>query len=169
MGPYSLDSLRHAPITSETMVNKVGTQEWVAAGTVPELHFLFVKKSPSNSLEEVQKKNPTSSSPNIHANKIYQIHYPEIPSHLTEAIIVTTLSTLCCCSPISVLLGIIAIVSANKVDRLVGMGYRKVALAESDKAQKMIYWAIGINFIWLAIYLIINMIFSGIGNIWQNL
>lgn len=46
MGPYSLDNLRHASITSETMVNKVGIQEWLAAGTVPELQYFFVKRSP---------------------------------------------------------------------------------------------------------------------------
>ena len=37
-------------------------------------------------------------------------------NYMTESIIVTVISFLCCCSPISVVLGIIAIVKANNVN-----------------------------------------------------
>ncbi len=165
MGPYSLDGLHYAPITPDTMVWKTGMSDWVKAGTLPELQSLLTDKSRSDSLEEPPQKSGDISQQNIHITNTFQTHYPAPPNHLTEAIIVTIISALCCCSPVSVVLGIIAIVSANKVDTLASQGYREQATAESNKAQKMIYWAAGISIIWWIVTFIINLTTSIFSNL----
>ncbi len=166
MGPYSLDGLHYAPITPDTMVRKTGMSDWVKADTLPELQSFFTDKSRSGSLKEkLPQENSDISQQNIHTSNTFQTYYPTPPNHLAEAIIVTIISALCCCSPVSVVLGIIAIVSANKVDTLASQGYREQATAESDKAQKMTYWAAGISIIWWIITFIINLTTSIFSNL----
>lgn len=45
-GPISAEELKNAGIRADTLVWKEGMKEWQAAGTVPELQFLFAAKTP---------------------------------------------------------------------------------------------------------------------------
>jgi uncharacterized membrane protein YvbJ len=62
-------------------------------------------------------------------------------NYLTEAIIVTVISALCCCSPISIILGIIAIVKANNVNSDFESGNMNEAIRNSDSAKNLTLWA----------------------------
>ncbi|MDR1524329.1 MAG: CD225/dispanin family protein [Tannerella sp.] len=62
-------------------------------------------------------------------------------NYLTEAIIVTIISVLCCCSPISIVLGIIAIVKANNVNSEFESGNRNEAIRNADAAKNLTIWA----------------------------
>jgi len=62
-------------------------------------------------------------------------------NYQTEAIIVTIISLLCCCSPISVILGIIAIIKANAVNTEFANGNYQAAKNNADAAKKLTIWA----------------------------
>ncbi|MDR1121584.1 MAG: CD225/dispanin family protein [Dysgonamonadaceae bacterium] len=62
-------------------------------------------------------------------------------NYMTESIIVTIVSFLCCCSPISIILGIIAIVKANNVNPEFERGNVNEAISEADTAKKLTIWA----------------------------
>ena len=62
-------------------------------------------------------------------------------NYMTESIVVTVISFLCCCSPISVVLGIIAIVKANNVNTEFERGNINEALSNADSAKKLALWA----------------------------
>ncbi|MDR2384562.1 MAG: CD225/dispanin family protein [Tannerella sp.] len=69
-------------------------------------------------------------------------------SYQTEAIIVTLVSMLCCGSVISLIIGIIAIVKANKVDSYFYEGNIHEAIQNSESAKKLTIWAGVIAIIW---------------------
>ena len=75
-------------------------------------------------------------------------------NYMVESIIVTIISTLCCCSPISTVLGIIAIVKANNVNTEFERGNVNEAINCSQTAKNLSLWAA-----------IIAVIFSVIGTI----
>jgi uncharacterized membrane protein YvbJ len=76
-------------------------------------------------------------------------------SYQTEAIIVTVVSTLCCGSLISLILGIIAIIKASKVDSEFAMGNVHEAVQNSESAKKLTIWAAVIAVIWSIIFAIL--------------
>ena len=62
-------------------------------------------------------------------------------NYLTEAIIVTVMSVVCCSSFISLILGIIAIIKANNVNTEFARGNFSEALKNADAAKKLTIWA----------------------------
>ena len=63
-------------------------------------------------------------------------------NYLVESIIVTIVSFVCCCSsPISVILGIIAIIKANNVNSEFEIGNVSEAIKNSESAKKLTIWA----------------------------
>ena len=62
-------------------------------------------------------------------------------NYMTVAIIVTIVSTLCCCSPISIILGVIAIIKANSVNSEFERGNIDEAIRNSVSAKKLVIWA----------------------------
>ena len=62
-------------------------------------------------------------------------------NYMTEAILVTVISLLCCCSLISVVLGIIAIVKANNVNPAFAGGNYNEAISNADSAKNLTIWA----------------------------
>jgi len=76
-------------------------------------------------------------------------------SYQTEAIIVTIVSTLCCGSLISLILGIIAIIKASKVDSEFHAGSVHEAIQNSESAKKLTIWAAVIAVIWYIIVIIL--------------
>ena len=71
-------------------------------------------------------------------------------NYMTEAIVVTVISALCCCSPVSLILGIIAIIKANEVNQTFIRGYYDQSIKDANSAKLLSLWA--------AIVAIVNMI-----------
>ena len=61
--------------------------------------------------------------------------------YMTESIAVTAVSLVCCCSPISLILGIIAIIKANNVKTEFYRGNLRSAIADSNYAKNLTIWA----------------------------
>ncbi len=76
-------------------------------------------------------------------------------NYMTESIVVTIISFLCCCSPISVVLGIIAIVKANNVNSEFERGNMNGAISNADSAKKLTIWAAVVA----VVFYIIGLIF----------
>jgi hypothetical protein len=79
--------------------------------------------------------------------------------YLTESIIVTIISFLCCCSPISAILGIIAIVKANNVNTEFASGNINEAISNADAAKKLTLWAAILAVAFYIILMIIYFVF----------
>jgi hypothetical protein len=79
-------------------------------------------------------------------------------SYLTESIIVTVISAFCCCmmNPISLVLGIIGIVKANKVDSSFNTGNASEAIQNAEAAKKLVLWAVIIGVAGAILYAILN-------------
>jgi DNA-directed RNA polymerase subunit RPC12/RpoP len=76
-------------------------------------------------------------------------------TYMTEAIIVTVVSSLFCCSGFSTILGIIAIVKAGNVNSAFEAGSHSLAQSSADTAKKLIIWASVIAVIWGIVFWIL--------------
>ena len=96
-------------------------------------------------------------------------------NYMTEAIIVTVVSFLCCSSLISLILGIIAIVKANNVNTEFAKGNFTEANRNAVAAKKLTIWAavVAVLFVILIVILIFTVIgiagLSELGDIFQNM
>lgn len=81
-------------------------------------------------------------------------------NYMVEAIVVTVISFLCCCSPISVILGIIAIVKANNVNPEFEKGNLNEAISNADAAKKLTIWAAVITVVFTIVLTILS--FAGV-------
>jgi len=77
-------------------------------------------------------------------------------NYLTESVIVTILFIICCCSPISVILGIIAIIKANNVNQEFNKGNYAAAVSNSESAKKLSIWAVIVG---IAFYVIVFILY----------
>jgi hypothetical protein len=83
-------------------------------------------------------------------------------SHMAVSIVVTVISTICCYNPVSLVLGIIAIVKASKVDSDFFSENVHDAIQNSESAKKFSLWAAIIAVAGFIAYIIINFwIFKG--------
>jgi hypothetical protein len=80
-------------------------------------------------------------------------------NYMVESIVVTVVSFLCCCSPISVILGIIAIIKANNVNPEFERGNINEAIGNADSAKKLTIWAAIIAVAFYVIFLILYFLF----------
>jgi hypothetical protein len=76
-------------------------------------------------------------------------------NYLTEAIIVTIVSFLCCCSPVSIILGIIAIVKANSVNSEFASGNMNEAIRNATAAKNLTLWAAILAVVFYIVWFII--------------
>jgi hypothetical protein len=95
-------------------------------------------------------------------------------SYQTEAIIVTVVSMICCGSIPSLIIGIIAIVKASKVDADFFSGNVHEAIQNSESAKKLTIWAAVIAVVWAIVisvlyFLVIAAAVSGAGGLEQLL
>jgi hypothetical protein len=98
-------------------------------------------------------------------------------NYMTESIVVTVISFLCCYSPISIVLGIIAIIKANNVNVEFERRNMSEALNNADSAKKLTLWAVIISVIFYIIYAIIICTFlaeaikesGGLDNLFQDM
>jgi hypothetical protein len=82
--------------------------------------------------------------------------------YLTESIIVTIISFLCCCSPVSIILGIIAIVKANNVKSEFERGNVNEAVDNADTAKKLTMWAAILSVVFYIVYMILYFAFFAV-------
>ena len=80
-------------------------------------------------------------------------------NYMVESIVVTVLSCLCCCSPISIVLGIIAIVKANSVNAEFERGNINEAFSNADTAKKLTIWAAIVAVVYVIIAAIAYVLF----------
>ena len=166
-GTFTLEELRNEHIGKQTMVWTQGMAEWKRAYEVPELQHLF---------EVVIANDYQMAPPQTQYQQAYQTANTQIgvtpmpKSWMVESILVTILPFLLC-GNVFCLLGIIAIVSASKVESLYHQGLYAQANEASLNAgrwTKITLW-IAIGAIILAIVgFIISIVFlgslAGIGN-----
>lgn len=79
--------------------------------------------------------------------------------YMLESIIVTVISFLCCCSPASIILGIIAIIKANNVKTEFELGNLNEAIKNSEGAKMLTIWAVVVAVVWYIISLLISMLY----------
>jgi hypothetical protein len=83
-------------------------------------------------------------------------------NYLTESIIVTVVSFICCCSPVSIILGIIAIVKANNVNAEFESGNINEAICNADSAKKLALWAAILAVVFPILYIIVYLVFFAV-------
>ena len=147
-GPFTPEQLKTHNIRPETMVWCSGMTDWVQAGTVKELEFLFnpnVQQQPTNQQQTVpppqQQRPATNTHPryqwqnvnggsNTQQDNTKSLHYlrPIPKNWLIESILVTIF----CCLPF----GIAGIVYATKVESLYYTGDYLAAEQASKDAKK---------------------------------
>jgi hypothetical protein len=163
VGPLSLEALKFAPVTPETLVWNNTMPDWAEAGKLPELENVFapapaVPPPPSVSAPpppyQAQPGFGTGGAPS-------QNVAPPMPdNYLVWAI----LTTILCCLP----LGIVSILNASKVSSLYASGDYEGAQKASADAKKWAMWgAIG-GGIGIVLYLVL-MFALGLGAAFADL
>ncbi|MDR3252235.1 MAG: CD225/dispanin family protein [Tannerella sp.] len=84
-------------------------------------------------------------------------------NYLTEAIIVTVVTFLCCCNPISLVLGIIAIVKANAVTTDFARGDMNSAINNASTAKTLVIWAAVLAVVIYIILIIVSVALGAFG------
>ena len=81
-------------------------------------------------------------------------------NYLTESIIVTVIFFLCCCwSPISFVLGILAIIKANNVNSEFAKGNKMAAINNAESAKKLLIWAVIVGIAFIVIGIIFYIVY----------
>ena len=137
-GPVDECELPKYGITSSTLVWREGMTQWVPAGQVAELSYLFTQQ-PLN--------QPPSQPP-------YQ--QPQIcpKTYLAEAILVTLL----CCMPC----GVVAIVKASGVTSAYNAGNIEGAIRASKSAGKWVKWGFFGSIALALAYIIFILVFCSV-------
>lgn len=140
-GPFVREELKVHNIKPETMVWRVGLDNWVAASALPELSELFVPAQPSVYPGAPQtvgcaayNVKPDGSQPYYGAQPPYMQQEP-IPhtNWLPWAIVCTVIGCLTSC--ITLILGIIGIVQANKANDMYNRGNRTLGDSANSSAK----------------------------------
>jgi ABC-type multidrug transport system permease subunit len=125
--------------------------------------------NPSTPEEPQQKYNqPPVQQPQYQQQQAYsggQSNAGMTPpkNYMTEAIIVTIISFLCCSSIISLILGIIAIVKANNVNMEFLKGNYDVAGKNANTAKTLTIWAAIVAVIQFILIVILIFVLVGLG------
>jgi hypothetical protein len=177
MGPFLLETLRHAPITPDTMVWNASLPEWVEARSLPELQALFVAFSYGRGA--TFPTNPPSSPPSYQTGPPPSAGYrggnyaggnftppfqapggvrPPMPeNYMVWAVLATAL----CCLP----LGIVSIISASKVSSAYYMGDYAGAQRAAEDAKKWATWSALAAVIVIGLYLLFYVLIFAVAGI----
>ena len=157
VGPLTLEALKYAQISPATMVWNNSLPDWVEARTLPELAGIFVSAAAApppppvtNASVENTYGNTTGGSFGDSTMK------PPMPENY---LIWGILTTVLCCLP----LGIVSIISANKVNSAYMMGDYEGAQKASTDAKKWAIWsAIIAGIVWV-LYIIFAVVLGVAG------
>lgn len=142
LGPCSIEELRSAGITPETMVWCEGMADWQKAGMIYELKPLFVIP-------------PSQVGPSVPPS------LQELPPRPNNNLWIGIVSTICCCLP----LGILSIIFASKVDSCYNRGEYQEAEknAKNAKTYGLIGMALGlVGSILYIIFVTVTGVLSGL-------
>lgn len=146
VGPIDEKELPSHGITINTLVWREGMTQWLPAGQVTELSYLFIHQ---------QQMPPQPPYQQPYQQQQQQAYTVPPKTYLVEAILVT----LFCCLP----LGIVAIVKAANVNSLLSTGNIDAAKAASASAGKWVKWGFLIGLIAsLLSFLFYILAFAGI-------
>lgn len=148
-GPFLPNELERKGIRPETMVWRSGMQDWVEAGTLPELAYLFDPKIPAP--KEQEKTSSTINTPQQGVKPNNQ--NTDIPpkTWMVEAVIFTFI----CCSPIS----LVGLYFSSRVETLYYTKRDYVAAEKASNRAKM--WGLGGILFWPVIYVVYSLIRFG--------
>ena len=120
--------------------SKCGTQNMDGVTFCGSCGALLASPVPSTPPQQNSYDNQSQyQQPPLYGTGGYGMIPPK--NYQTEAILVTVLSFICCCSPISVILGIIAIVKANNVKAAFSRGDYAEADNNAKSAKMLTIWA----------------------------
>lgn len=120
IGPVEESQLLSMGVTRETQMWREGMAQWQAAGTIPELGYLFASSG-----------GYTAAGGYGSAGNAGNAMYPCPKTYLVESILVTIF----CCVPF----GIVSIVNAAAVSSAYSAGNYQLAVQKSENAKK---WAL---------------------------
>ncbi|NDV68070.1 CD225/dispanin family protein [Dysgonomonas sp. 25] len=154
-GPFSIDELKAKSITPDTMIWFSGLPNWVEAGKIPALSFLF-NPSAQTTAQQTQQTQQTTTAQNTNNQQYQSMYRPNVygnygapkrgnnmevrpmpKSWLIESILVTVF-----CAQI---FGIIAIIYASKVESAYYSGDYETAEKSSKNAKMWMLIGLGIT------------------------
>lgn len=164
MGPFSLETLKHAPIKPDTLVWNNSLTDWVEARTLPELQIFFVT-SPQNTIPPIPQTNPYFQ-PNTYNGTFSQQYnrFNAPPPMPDNYMVLAVLSLLFCFWPFS----IVSIVYASKVSSYYISGDYVGAQKASQNAKKWASWSALTLFIIFGVVIIVSLIIAAMGAILEN-
>ncbi len=130
VGPFSIEALKEKNISKETKVWCSGMSDWVSAGELDEIKYIFEQREEtfSNNLYETPPPPPDKDYKETE-NKDRSYAYPP-KTYLLESILVT----LFCCLPI----GIVGILYSIRVEESFYSGKQEASLLASRNAGKWV-------------------------------
>ncbi|MDR3260970.1 MAG: CD225/dispanin family protein [Tannerella sp.] len=186
MGPFSLETLRHAPITPGTMVWNASLPDWVEARSLPELQALFAASSygrgatysanpplPSTSQPAYQTGPPPSAGyqgGNYAAGNFtppFRTPGEARPPMPENYMVWAVLATVFCCLP----LGIVSVISASKVSSAYYVGDYAGAQRAARDAKKWATWSALAAVIVIGLYILVYVVIfavAGIAAVWAG-
>ena len=174
-GPFEPNELLLHGLTVNSLVWCEGMPNWVSASEVPELMALLSGQpfNPGGMDMQMPQMPPvggaptglptTPYGPNTTNQPYAQPQYgpssnpmPQQPmpkNWFTESIIVTIISALCCCNPVALITGIIAIVKANGSKTKYMQGDVAGATTDGSSAKTWLLVTVAVLVIWFLIQL----------------
>ncbi len=143
-GPFTPNELARKGIRPDTMVWRSGMVDWVEAGTMPELNYLFDSKIPvPQEVKQPEQKPPQPTTvysqqpqqqnrPNPQNKPDSQVNLNGILPMPKQWLVESILLTIFCCSPIS----LVGIFYAGRVETLYRNNDYEGAMDASKKAKQ---------------------------------
>ena len=157
-GPFSIEQLRSKGITSDVYVWAEGMSGWEQAGNVKELQVLFQQVPPVQPQYQAQPQ-PTYAQPQpqyqsqpqpqqqSYAQSAHKEPMGPMPKDYKKQNIILMVVSLFCCNCLGtvwLILGILGLMEANKVQTMYTLGNYQLAQKASEKAHKWVkYGTIG--------------------------
>lgn len=145
-GPFTAEELRYRNLNAKTMVWREGLADWVEAGTLPEFHGTLAPEW-----------NPEAQAASSRSEGEWNQEYIPHTNWLPWAIVTTVLG--CMTSCITLILGIIGIVQANKANEYFSRGMVEQGESANNIAKTMVI--IGLVMVGIAIIGVIALFTCG--------
>lgn len=156
VGPIEEGELLSHGMTVNTLVWRDGMPEWLPAGKVPELAYMFggAAVPPQQPYQQQSYSQPPYPQQPMHGN---QMDMPK--TWLVESI----LTTIFCCLPF----GIVGIIKASKVSSLYNSGDYAGAAEASSQAKKWTLIGVIMGSVWIILYIL--MLVANFGGVFGAL
>lgn len=149
-GPFNIDELKSKKITSDTMIWFSGLPDWVEAGKIPALGFLFGNpqtNTQQSAPQQQQQARPATPQQSMYQSNVYgQYGAPrrdnnvEVRPMPKSWLIESVLATVFCIH----VFGVVAIIYASKVESAYYAGDYETSEDSSKKAKMWLFIGLGI-------------------------